>query len=158
MKRTLLTLAVAALALSGCSSSDEDSPAVAESSPRETSSAPAEATESEETTEPADVEQVALADVCPEVEAAVSETMGDGTTVAGVGDYQVLRGQLQALAETADAEAAGALDDLIDSVNGSIDALASSASTAMLDARSSTRDGIGEFATRCAAAGSSALQ
>ena len=153
VKRTLLTLAVAALALGGCSSSDEDAPAVAESSPETTSSsASAEAEETEE------AEEVTLVDVCSDVETAVSETMGDGTTVADVGDYQVLRGRLQALAETADVQAEAALAELVASVNDSINALGSSASTAMLDARRALRDGVGEFAGECALVGSSALQ
>lgn len=150
VKRTLLALGVAALALGGCSSSDERSPAVAESSPEETGgSAPAQTGE---------VEQVALVDVCSEVETAVSETMGDGATVAGVGDYQVLRGRLQALAETADVQAEAGLAELVSSVDDSIDALGGGASTAVLDARSATRDGIGDFADECALVGSSALQ
>ena len=144
VKRTLVALAVAALALGGCSSNDEGSPAVAEPAAAETSSATAS--------------EVPLVDLCPEVEAVLSERV-NAADAMDVGDYQVLRGHLEALSATGDTEAANAVDVLVRSTTDAITALADTDPTAAkLNARANLRAGIGSFAERCAIVGSSALQ
>lgn len=139
VKRTLVTLVAVVLVLGGCSPSD-DGPAAAE--PAAETSAPAG--------------DVALVDLCPEVEVVLNERVPTDEVMDG-GDYQVLRGHLEPLAETGDTEAANAVGVLVRSVNDAIESLMNSDGD-YLAARAHLRAGVRTFAERCRVVGSSALQ
>ena len=94
---------------------------------------------------PATEPRQGLVEICPEVEAALPGSLGEES------ERQEFLTFLATTREAGDVEAQNALDLLIERVEEypNLD---------IFDARAGYRDGISAFATRCAAAGSSALQ
>lgn len=110
----------------------------------------------EETTSSAtaEVEPMAMTDVCPEVEAALPSAYIPG--VSKMIDYV---DRLNELAEQGDTETQNALELLIPQAEDLRDAvIADARGSELLDPLRAHLDGVTAFADRCKAAGSSALQ
>lgn len=141
--RAWIAAACSAVVLTtSCSSGDEPTEGSAGATP----------TSTPEVTEVAPA-QLALVEVCPQVEQALPES----NPPEGA-EYDGLVSALGDLYDVADPEARNALEVMIEPLREVGRLSGEQGPEAFLDARQAYRDAIEAFAGRCAAAGSSALQ